>query len=66
MNKWRAFKGDGDEYGVEDSVSVLYEPLFNEAAANRIAELYNGKNPPKDWYATEAILEKEGLLEVRE
>jgi hypothetical protein len=40
--------------------SLLYEPDFVKATAQRIAELENSENPPEDWEATREILEREG------
>lgn len=59
---YRAFKGEDGTFGVRANDHVLYEPMFSEACAKRLAQLESGNTPPKDWHAAEQILEAEGLL----
>jgi hypothetical protein len=48
-------------YGVTGSRGgTLYEANFKKDTADRIAQLENSANPPKDWEATSVILEAEG------
>lgn len=54
------FGGENGLFGVEDN-GVIYEADFPRATAERIAELESSTRPPKDWEATRAILEREGL-----
>ncbi len=64
MNKLRrakAYSGTNGLYGVEMAGAVIYDPEFTREIARRIAELENGKTPPKDWEETQQILEAEGL-----
>jgi hypothetical protein len=59
------FKGKHDDepgYGVRGSATgVLYEANMRKDTAERIAQLENSANPPKDWEATTVILEAEGF-----
>ena len=61
-SKAKTTRGSNGLYGVQVNGAVLYEPMFPNSVAKRICQLENGKNPPEDWFATEEILEKEGLL----
>lgn len=58
------FKGttpDEPGYGVTGTLGgMVYEATFLKETAERIVQLENSSNPPKDWEATSEILTKEG------
>lgn len=58
------FEGTSEDeagYGIKGIFSgVVYDANFVRDTAARIAELLNSSYPPKDWYATEPILTREG------
>lgn len=41
----------------------IYDSMFTERAARRIAKLLRRKRPPKDWEATKKILHEEGFTD---
>lgn len=50
-----------DAYGVRyPGGGALYEADFRKEVAERIVELENSPQPPKDWEATQEILQREG------
>lgn len=61
QEQYHAFE-DGAQWGVGTKHAVLYDPMFSEPVAKRLAELENSNKPPKDWEAAERILIREGLL----
>lgn len=60
MAKPKAFECRG-AWGVERDGAVIYEASFVEATARRIAELEGRPRPPRDWYATERLLKRDGF-----
>ncbi len=54
---------DKGRWGVQaDNGALIYEAVFREATAKRIAELESKSMPPKDWEETESILKREGYI----
>lgn len=63
--KSKAFKGEslngkGNAWGVEKAGGVVYECMFVEATARRLARL-NESMAGADWQAHQAVLEREGF-----
>ena len=73
-----AFESEDGSWGIEEvysrtqrytlkgipiaSTCTIYDALFSEQAAKRIAQLLRCKKPPKDWEATKEILLSEGFI----
>lgn len=58
--KAEAMNGDGEAWGVRDASSVVYETMFCESTARRLAQL-TSLYPDEDWNAVSARLESEGF-----
>jgi hypothetical protein len=59
-NKLKPFRGSNGRWGV-DGCGLLYHSGFSKRTAQRIADLENSDEPPKDWEHTKTILDKEGF-----
>lgn len=57
--KGDALNGEGEAWGVRDATSVVYETMFCESTARRLAQL-TSQYPEEDWNSISARLESEG------
>lgn len=55
-----ALNGDGQAWGVKENGLILYEAMFCEGTARRLAQL-SSLHPDEDWGAISARLESEGF-----
>jgi len=58
--KGESLIGDGEAWGVRDASTVVYETMFCERTARRLAQLTT-RYPAEDWNAVKVRLELEGF-----